>query len=237
MDPKRAVEAALFSSAEGLRIQEISERTGIPEEEIRTAVMDLRREYDDRDSAIVISKAGNRFRMMLRSEYTDFTGKFAKARRRAQARGAGVRVGEEVRADVRADHHAQVLGVLRHRFHEEIRHPRVDRGAVQELPRPAGRVTPPPHNTYFSVTYITGERLRHPIDMVMPASMLERSLDRRVSLLLKDGRTLDGKLTGFDEYMNMVLEEAVESDADGNDGRRLGTAIIRGNNVVSITAL
>lgn len=79
MDPKRAVEAALFSSAEGLRIQEISKRTGIPEEEIRTAVMDLRREYDDRDSAIVISKAGNRFRMMLRSEYTDFTGKFAKA--------------------------------------------------------------------------------------------------------------------------------------------------------------
>lgn len=79
MDPKRAVEAALFSSAEGLRIQEISERTGIPEEEIRIAVMDLRREYDDRDSAIVISKAGNRFRMMLRSEYTDFTGKFAKA--------------------------------------------------------------------------------------------------------------------------------------------------------------
>lgn len=98
-------------------------------------------------------------------------------------------------------------------------------------------MTPPPHNTYFSVTYITGERLRHPIDMVMPASMLERSLERRVSLLLKDGRTLDGKLTGFDEYMNMVLEEAVESDADGNDGRRLGTAIIRGNNVVSITAL
>lgn len=73
--------------------------------------------------------------------------------------------------------------------------------------------------------------------MVMPASMLERPLDRRVSLLLKDGRTLDGKLTGFDEYMNMVLEEAVESDTDGNDGRRLGTAIIRGNNVVSITAL
>ena len=79
MDPKRAVEAALFSSAEGLRISEISERTGIPEEELRTAVLDLKREYEERDSAIMISKVGNRFRMMLRTEYTDFTGKFARA--------------------------------------------------------------------------------------------------------------------------------------------------------------
>ncbi len=79
MDPKRAAEAALFSSADGLRISEIAERTGIPEEEVRTAVMDLRKEYDERDSAIVISKAGNRFRMVLRPEYTDFTGRFARA--------------------------------------------------------------------------------------------------------------------------------------------------------------
>ncbi len=79
MDVKCAVEAALFSSAEGLRIPEISERTGISEEELRTAVMDLKREYDDRGSAIVISKVGNQYRMMLRPEYSDFTGTFAKA--------------------------------------------------------------------------------------------------------------------------------------------------------------
>ena len=79
MDPKRAVEAALFSSAEGLKISEMSQRTGIPEEELRTAVMDLKREYEERDSAIMISKVGSSFRMMLRTEYTDFTGKFAKA--------------------------------------------------------------------------------------------------------------------------------------------------------------
>ncbi len=79
MDAKRAAEAALFSSAEGLRISEISARTGIPEEDIRTAVMDLRREYDERDSAIMISKVGSEYRMMLRTEYSDFTGMFAKA--------------------------------------------------------------------------------------------------------------------------------------------------------------
>lgn len=79
MDAKGAVEAALYSSSENLRITDIAERTGFSEEEIRTALMDLRREYDDRESAIVIAKIGTEYRMMLRSEYSDFTGKFGKA--------------------------------------------------------------------------------------------------------------------------------------------------------------
>ena len=43
---------------------------------------------------------------------------------------------------------------------------------------------------------------------------------------------VEGKLTGFDEYMNMVLEETTERTAD--EERRLGTVVLRGNNVVSI---
>ena len=68
--------------------------------------------------------------------------------------------------------------------------------------------------------------------MVMPTALLEKNIDKRVSLLLKDGRILEGKLTGFDEYMNMVLEETTERTAD--EERRLGTVVLRGNNVVSI---
>ena len=68
--------------------------------------------------------------------------------------------------------------------------------------------------------------------MVMPIALLEKNIDKRVSLLLKDGRVLEGKITGFDEYMNMVLEETTESNAEGE--RRLGTVVLRGNNVVSI---
>jgi small nuclear ribonucleoprotein len=73
--------------------------------------------------------------------------------------------------------------------------------------------------------------------MVMPQALLEKSLDKRVSLLLKDGRTLEGKLTGFDEYMNMVLEDTVESIASISEERRLGPVVLRGNNVVSISML
>ncbi|MBE6525707.1 MAG: RNA-binding protein [Candidatus Methanomethylophilaceae archaeon] len=72
--------------------------------------------------------------------------------------------------------------------------------------------------------------------MVMPLSLLEKSIDKRLSLLLKDGRVLEGKLSGYDEYMNMVLDETVECTIT-NDERRLGNVVLRGNNVVSIAIL
>ncbi|MCL2712464.1 MAG: LSM domain-containing protein [Methanomassiliicoccaceae archaeon] len=71
--------------------------------------------------------------------------------------------------------------------------------------------------------------------MVMPLALLEKSIDKRISLLLKDNRVLEGKLKGYDDYMNMVLEETEERTPDQE--RRLGTVVLRGNNVVSITAL
>ncbi len=74
--------------------------------------------------------------------------------------------------------------------------------------------------------------------MVMPLNILEKSLNRKVSLLLKDSRTLEGKLVGYDEYMNMVLEDTEETkvDHETNDKqvRRIGTVVLRGNNVVTI---
>lgn len=74
--------------------------------------------------------------------------------------------------------------------------------------------------------------------MVMPLNILEKSLNRKVSLLLKDSRTLEGKLVGYDEYMNMVLEDTEETriDQETNDTqvRRIGTVVLRGNNVVTI---
>ena len=68
--------------------------------------------------------------------------------------------------------------------------------------------------------------------MIMPMKMLEENLNRKVALLLKDNRTLLGVLSGYDEYMNMVLEN-VEENSDALN-RKLGTVIIRGSNVVRI---
>ena len=60
-------------------------------------------------------------------------------------------------------------------------------------------------------------------------------MNHRISLLLKDGRILEGKLAGYDDYMNMVLEETEERTAEQT--RRLGTVVLRGNNVVRISPM
>ncbi|MHB8604929.1 MAG: LSM domain-containing protein [Thermoplasmatota archaeon] len=68
--------------------------------------------------------------------------------------------------------------------------------------------------------------------MALPLDVLERSINKKMALQLKDGRLLEGKLVGYDQYMNLVLEETEEKhDATA---RRLGTVVLRGNNVVSI---
>jgi len=71
--------------------------------------------------------------------------------------------------------------------------------------------------------------------MALPLDVLEKAMNQKLSLLLKDGRVVEGKLTGYDEYMNMVLNEVEENL--GENKRRLGTIILRGNNVVSISLL
>lgn len=71
--------------------------------------------------------------------------------------------------------------------------------------------------------------------MALPLDVLEKSVNQKLALLLKDGRSIEGKLSGYDEYMNMVLNDVEETH--GEIKRRLGTIILRGNNIVSISLL
>jgi len=78
LDSKGAVEAALFSSAQGLRAKDIAEKTGLSDNTVRVALKTLTDEYDKRKSAIRIIKIGSEYFMQLRGEYTDYAGKFSE---------------------------------------------------------------------------------------------------------------------------------------------------------------
>ncbi len=68
--------------------------------------------------------------------------------------------------------------------------------------------------------------------MVLPLDVLQKNLEKPMTLFLKDGRKLEGQFAGYDQYMNLVLEDTEETTEQG--GRRLGTVVLRGNNVVSM---
>ena len=67
-----------------------------------------------------------------------------------------------------------------------------------------------------------------------PTHLLERVIQQRVTLVLKDTRQLTGKLLGLDEHMNLVLDDADESTAEVT--RHLGRVVLRGSNVVTLHA-
>ncbi|MFO8110753.1 MAG: LSM domain-containing protein [Thermoplasmata archaeon] len=71
--------------------------------------------------------------------------------------------------------------------------------------------------------------------MSKPTKFLNDSLGEKVELLLKDGRVLSGVLIGYDDYMNLVLEDATEETEDML--RRIGTIVLRGNNVVTLNPI
>ncbi len=68
----------------------------------------------------------------------------------------------------------------------------------------------------------------------LPAAVLEGALNRPVQVLLKDQRIFAGRLLGFDDHMNMILEGTQETLSDGAT-RSLGTLVLRGNNIVSLS--
>jgi small nuclear ribonucleoprotein len=70
-----------------------------------------------------------------------------------------------------------------------------------------------------------------------PLDVLEASLDAIVTVHLKDGTIYHGVLAGYDQHMNLVLENDDAEDVHGElDATAVqDTTIIRGDNVVTIT--
>ena len=62
-------------------------------------------------------------------------------------------------------------------------------------------------------------------------------MDRRLCVALNGKRTVNGVLRGFDQFMNLVLDDANEVGADEAQVALNGMVVIRGNSIVSIEGL
>ena len=68
----------------------------------------------------------------------------------------------------------------------------------------------------------------------MTAKILEESLGKIVLVGLRGGKKLRGKLKGFDQHLNLLLEETADI-TDAEKPRKLGAIILRGDNVIIIS--
>lgn len=58
-------------------------------------------------------------------------------------------------------------------------------------------------------------------------------MDKTISLHINKGRKVSGTLRGFDQFMNIVLGEAVE-EVNGAQNKNIGMVVIRGNSIVQV---
>jgi len=68
----------------------------------------------------------------------------------------------------------------------------------------------------------------------MIMEVLERSLGKTVLVKLRGGKSLRGILEGFDQHVNLVIRDA-ECIGDSDEAEKIGTIILRGDNVVMIS--
>ena len=75
--------------------------------------------------------------------------------------------------------------------------------------------------------------------MTLPINLIFRYLQsgQRVIIWLFDRTDLriEGKILGFDEYMNVVLDEAEEIRLKANTRRPIGRIMLKGDNISVIT--
>lgn len=70
----------------------------------------------------------------------------------------------------------------------------------------------------------------------MPTNPHVQYMEKRLFIQLNGNRKVLGILRGYDVFLNIVLDEAVEEKANG-ERQRLGMVVIRGNSVVMLEAL
>jgi small nuclear ribonucleoprotein (snRNP)-like protein len=74
-----------------------------------------------------------------------------------------------------------------------------------------------------------------PTSIVLPIKKVFSLVDSRIIVEIKDEeRKFQGRLMAVDEYLNIHMEETVEL-AGNERGRNLGTVVIRGNNILTIS--
>ena len=68
----------------------------------------------------------------------------------------------------------------------------------------------------------------------LATKIFEESLNKVVLVQLKGGKTIRGKLYSFDQHMNLVMEDT-EDITEVDNAKKLGTLVVRGDNVVLVS--
>ena len=68
----------------------------------------------------------------------------------------------------------------------------------------------------------------------MAVKVLDESINKVVLIKLKGNKSIRGNLLGFDQHMNLLLDQSEEIPSEG-ETKTLGSIVVRGDNVIMIS--
>jgi len=68
---------------------------------------------------------------------------------------------------------------------------------------------------------------------ILPLELIDRCIGSRIWVIMKNDREFTGKLLGFDDFVNMVLEDVTEYEntTEGRKATQLAQTLLNGNNI------
>ncbi|KIK70884.1 hypothetical protein GYMLUDRAFT_149173 [Collybiopsis luxurians FD-317 M1] len=68
---------------------------------------------------------------------------------------------------------------------------------------------------------------------VLPLELIDKCIGSRIWVVMKSEREFTGTLLGFDDFVNMVLEDVTEYEitAQGTKKTKLAQTLLNGNNI------
>ncbi|KAH3686510.1 hypothetical protein WICPIJ_002011 [Wickerhamomyces pijperi] len=71
------------------------------------------------------------------------------------------------------------------------------------------------------------------LSQILPLELIDKCIGSRIWVLLSGDKEFVGTLIGFDDFVNMVLEDVTEYDVDGSETQRK-KILLSGNHITML---
>lgn len=73
-----------------------------------------------------------------------------------------------------------------------------------------------------------------PLNTILPLEIIDKSIGHKIQVLMTNDKEFHGTLIGFDDYVNMVLENVEEFDGEGQKGTIIKKMLLNGSQVAML---
>ena len=74
------------------------------------------------------------------------------------------------------------------------------------------------------------------VNTLLPLELVDKAIGSRIHIIMKNDKEVVGTLLGFDDFVNMVLEDVTEyeSTSEGRRVTKLDQILLNGNNITML---